>query len=143
MTEAPEVRWSCRAYVDERGMLLPDDPVRWRGALMRFRDKRVTVMVSREKQRRSLPQLRYLWGAVYPLLAEWSGYTKDELHEAMKWRHLKREVVLPTGELVQTVGSTTKLSLEQMGEFVDAVLRDAAEWGVYVPGPNDSVGVEV
>jgi len=132
-----EPRASFSGQVAADGRILVDDRARWRKALARFRGKRITLTLGRELRPRTLQQLRYLFGVVYALLSEWSGHTPEELHEAMKRRHLTEIKPLPNGEELVTTGSTTNQSTLTMAEFIDRVLADAAGWGVEIPAPGE------
>ena len=124
--------------VNDEGVLVIDQPVRWRGVLARHKGRRVHLTVQREQQRRSLKANAYLWGCVYHELAEWSGHTEDELHEFFKEKFLpKRELMFPTGEEVPIHGTTRLLSMEEFSEYVSKVKLWAAEQGVPIPEPDD------
>ena len=126
------------AEVMDNGELRISDAVSWRARLAHHRGKRVWLIVQREKHARSLRANAYYWGVVLAVLSEWSGHTPEELHEAMKVRFLqRREVVLPTGEVLDAAGSTAGLDSLAFSEYVDSVQRFAAEQGCYVPEPDE------
>ena|SRR5688572_2286426 len=121
----------------KKGALILSEPARWRGMLAHHEGKRLAITVARETQRRSLKANAYLWGVVYPTIAEWCGHDSEELHDVFKAMFLApRELLLPTGELMNARGSTAVLDLEQFSEYVSKVKRWAAEQGVYVPEPD-------
>lgn len=109
----------------EGGRLLIDRD-RIAQAIKGMPDGPVRVEVRRERASRSTQQLRYLWGVVYALIAEHTGYTPEEVHDAMKALHMPRAMAFAdangvvVGELV--IGaSTTKLDTKQMGDYITAV----------------------
>src|SRR5207245_2553358 len=111
--------------------------------LARLVGRTVTVRISRTKARSS-PQNRFLWGVVYVdvleglrALAEDAGEsvvfaTDEELHVAMKWLYLKRQVRLPGGEVIEAPGESRRLTMEQFSEFVSRIIAWAASYGIQV-----------
>lgn len=120
------------------GVLTFDDPTRWKATLGRLVGKRVTVTVRREQQRRTTNQNAWYWSDVGPLalFSEWTGYEKDEAHELLKQMFLKEEKVLPTGEIVESTGRTSTMTIEQFSEYCNRVVRFLAEHGIPVPEPG-------
>jgi hypothetical protein len=93
----------------------------------------VTVeKITREKQR-SLDQNAYYWGVVVKILAGETGYTKDEMHEALKVKFLTYENV----KGIPTVLSTANLNTKQFEVYLEMVRRWAAmDLGIVIPEPN-------
>lgn len=89
---------------------------------------------------RTLKANAWLWGVVYKLIAEETGYTVDQVHEVMKQRHNGERLVDPgTGEEFKIGKSTAKLTIEQFSDYIDAVMLDGAEWcGIVWPEPAKS-----
>lgn len=136
--DAPKPVPVFRAFVDQQGQLRPREVGRWAGFLARLKGKSVEVVVRTERKHRSMKANAFLWGVVYAAGAEWSGYEPEEFHVAMKLLHLpQKEMVLPTGEVIQTVGSTRELDTEQFGAYVNKVVRWLAEQGVPVPSSSE------
>lgn len=118
------------------GLLKVDSAAEFSVALRRLNGKAVTVNVATvdRKHARTLPQNSYLWGVVYPLLAEETGYDVEELHEACKFRFL-RDRENEKDDLVR-IKSTTDLTTTEFSEYVENVRRLAAELGVVIPDPE-------
>lgn len=136
--DAPKPVPIFRATVDEAGALRPREVGRWAGYLAKLRGKDVEVTVRPERKHRSLKANAYLWGVVYAAASEWSGHDAEELHEVFKGRFLPmRQVVMPTGELLDAPGSTRELDTEAFSEFVNKVIRWLAEQGVHVPDASE------
>ena len=127
------------AEVSDKGELRIADPIRWRARLSRLSGKRVLVTVQREKHARSLKANAYLWGVVYEVLAEWSGHSPEEIHEAMKMTFLPRRqlTIKATGEVMDIPGSTATLDSEAFSDYVSRVKLFAAESGCHVPDPDE------
>ena len=96
--------------------------------------KKVEVVVKEYKAQRSSEQNSYYHGVVVKLLSDHTGYTSDEMHEALKWLFLKKP-----GEhgLPDTCGSTAKLNTKQFEDYISQIKRWAAEeFKIYIPEPN-------
>lgn len=78
---------------------------------------------------------RFYWGVVIPTLAEHWGYTKDELHDALKWKFLR--VDNPDFPM-PTVRSTATLTTEEFQEYVNQVRRLGEEDGCVVLDREDA-----
>lgn len=102
--------------------------------LAKYKDgTRVEVTVRKYRRTRTLEQNRYYWGVVIYILADFFGYSKEEMHEAMKWKFLK-QVDMP----IETVRSTTDLSTKEFSDYIENIVRWASsEYQVVIPDPND------
>lgn len=86
---------------------------------------------------RSHSQNSYLWGVVYPLIAEYTGHSTEELHEAFKHLFLPRATFLGDKEILANK-STTELSTVEMEDYLMRVRVWAGEeLGVSIPLPNE------
>lgn len=113
----------------KKGKLTLDSPERWLLEISRHEGKRVQVSLDTVKNRRSLSQNAYYWGVVVSLLGEHFGYEPDEMHEALKFKFLRKHE-----DVLMTVGSTAKMDTKEFGEYLDKVIRWAAsEYQVYIP----------
>lgn len=97
---------------------------------------------------RSTQQNKYYFGSVLPLIKEGLkeiGYreitTVEQTHELLKFMFLKKQIVNEnTGEVLETIGSTTKLTTTEFNEYIDRIAQFAAEFlGVEVMPPNTQV----
>lgn len=94
----------------------------------------VEFFVRRITRIRSLPQNRYYWGVVIPMICEETGMDKDQVHFALREKFLSRRDV-DTGLLI--VKSTTELTIEQFRWYIDQIQRWAAEFlHIDIPDPN-------
>lgn len=139
------IEMPCRVEQDEgsEARLVPLNKSRWRAVVSRLVGRTVTVRIIRTKAR-TLPQNAYLWGVVYVdvieglrALAEDAGEqpvfsTAEELHEAMRWLHLRRQTVMPGGEVIDIPGRSSILTMEQFAEFVSRIIAWAAGYGIEV-----------
>lgn len=73
------------------------------------------------------PQTGYYW-VLCKILGDEIGMDKDETHEILKYKFLQEEVVNEkTGECFTRIKSTNELSKEEMGYYIDQIIRWAAE----------------
>lgn len=102
-----------------------------------FKDGQEVELILRKRlKKRTVDQNSYWW-KICQIIAEESGYeSADEVHAAMKLRHLRKE----RPGLPPTIGSTTELSTVEMADLIDKVKREAAqgiygggEDGIYIP----------
>ena len=88
------------------GKLKLDIPQSYLVELSRLEGQRIELTIRKERHARSLSQNRYYWGVIIEILSNDFGYDKEEMHEALKFKFLKKH---GDTDLV-TVGSTAKLS---------------------------------
>lgn len=97
-------------------------------------DGDVLLSVKKRRRNRSDNQNRYYWGVVIEILAKDLGYHAEEMHDALKWKFLRKE---ERPELPTTY-STSMLSTAEMEEYLAGVrLWAAAELGIVIPLPNE------
>jgi hypothetical protein len=95
------------------------------------------IEVTEYKDTRSLEQNAYLWGVVYPTILEHSdlaGWDADDLHTYFLGEHFGWQTITAFGRTrVKPVKRSSRLSISQFGEYVDFVIRKAAELGIVIP----------
>ena len=121
--------------VDERGVLLLEQPVTYRSHIARLKGKRVEVTVRRYREQRSNEANRFYWGCVVPLLAEEFGYEKLEMHEVLAMHFLRIEDCPITGAPRRK--RTPDTDTAEFAAYTDSCIRLAAEHGIVVPAPNE------
>jgi hypothetical protein len=91
--------------------------------------------LSRARDQRSLEANGYYWGVVLPYFAKgltdaWGEtWTADEAHEECRKMYLtKIKVNQKTGEVTKVVRSTTDLDVPEFGEYLDKIIKHAAEY---------------
>ena len=106
-------------------------------ALAAFEGKTIRLTIERATKTRSNQQNAYYWGVVLPILcAHFEGYTKDEMHDAMKIKFLSLHEDNP--EKLQTIRSTAKLNTDEFKAYIEQIQRWAAEFaGVDIPDPGE------
>ena len=101
--------------VVEAGLLLLDRPHDYNRYVKSLAGQRVEVQIRKRKERRSSKANARYWGYVVPAIAEATGYTNEEAHEALK-HHLLKEP--GEGPLVK-VRSTATLSVEGFSAYTE------------------------
>lgn len=100
------------------------------------------------KNNRSIQQNRYYHGVVVPIVKDGLrdvGFseirTSEDAHEVLKYLFLKKRIVNEeTGEVIEKLGSTAKLSTIEFNEYVDEIIRWSAEYlGIQIPLPNEQM----
>ena len=121
------------------GKFIPDDPVSFAGRMTRLEGKRTSASFKRKYQHATTNQHAYYRSTVLPIIAEWCGYDARDGSDLEKIHiGLKRKVFgvrIVNG--LEVVVSHADVDVEEFSDFLDKVLRWAAEGGCYVPGPEE------
>ena len=117
----------------QAGKLKLDVPQSYLVELSRLEGQRIELTIRKERLLRSLNQNRYYWSVIIEILSDYFGYEKEEMHEALKFKFLKKH---EDTDLV-TVGSTAKLSTAEFTEYIDEIVRWAStEYQVVIPSAD-------
>lgn len=118
--------------------------------LRHFAGMDIIITIERKRRKRSLMQSAYYWGVIVPLVCAGLndlGYrvTKESTHEFLKSMFNKKELVNDqTGEILQTVGSTTQMSTSEMMDYFAEITQWSAEFlNVQIPQPNEQISFEL
>ena len=121
-----------RGHVDDAGKPHMDAPKQLAAYWRHLAGQDVEVEIRKRKSRRSVKANAFWWAAVIPPLCAHTGYTPDEMHEALKAKFLGAED-LSTG--LRRIGSTAALDTAAFAELTDRVILWAAEHlGVVIEG---------
>ena len=105
-----------------------------------------SMKVEKLKKNRSNQQSRYYWGVVCQIVKDGlkhNGYdeinTPELAHECLKMLFLKKSMPnMETGEVIEFTGSTTDLSTVEFNEYIEKILKWAAEYlNVIIPLPGE------
>ena len=109
------------------------------------RERDWELVIQRHTKKRTPEANAYLWAVVYVLMSEASGYTKEEVHEAMCYGFFGAKVVEIGGVRFKRPLRTTTtneegepewLGSEEFAQFVDYAIQEAAiHFDVAVPPP--------
>jgi len=119
----------------QNGQLLMQDREAFKSEISNKRDGNYYVELKRET--RSNPQNRYYHGVVVKTLSEELGYEPEEMHEILKYKFNKGEVLIKDESL--NIGlSTTKLDTQGFAVYLDNIIRWASmNLGIYIPEANE------
>jgi len=119
----------------KQGKIKLDAPDKYLVYLSGLEGKRIELTLEKERHARTLSQNAYYWGVVIEILRNYFGYESDEMHEAMKFKFLKKHE-----DVLVTVGSTTKLNTIEFGEYLDRIMEWAvSEYQIYIPSPGEYI----
>lgn len=102
-------------------------------------DKPVKVEWGTYSKARSLNQNALMWkwiNEVADIIADDTGYTPNEMHEYFKHEFLTPRVIDVNGTVIE-IYSTTKLTTQEMSEYMGKIQAWAAQQGYYLPSPED------
>ncbi len=97
----------------------------------------VDVTIVKHRESMSGQSKRFYFGVVVPLIAEFCGYEKDEMHEALAWKFLRIEDDDLTGTPRRK--HLPALDSPEGAEYLDRCIRFGAGLGVYIPAPGEVV----
>lgn len=119
------------------GQLKLEDRNSFKDQLKLLEGKEVDVTIAIHKKRRSNNQNRYYWGVVVKILCDELGYMPDELHDAIKYKFLAKNIDLK-GEKLPVLGSTNKLNTAQFEDLMAKVRAWASrDLQIFIPEPNE------
>ncbi len=100
-------------------------------------DCAVNITVSSATRTRTNRQNAYLWAIPYKLLADYTGYSAEEIHEICKHKFLTRVYAI-RGETIPATATTTKLTTIEFEGYADAIRKWGATLGLNIPEPNEA-----
>jgi hypothetical protein len=101
--------------VVEAGLLLLDRPHDYNRYVKSLAGLKVEVQIRKRKERRSSKANARYWGYVVPAIAEASGMTNEEAHDALKF-HFMQE---PGDGPLRKIRSTASLSVEEFSAYTE------------------------
>ena len=115
------------------------------GELVGTEGKWICLTVGLAKKPRGNKQNRYYWGVVVKLVTQMfrkhGNYVdENDVHEFLKLRvgKLAQNVVMPTGEVIKSLGSSAKLSTVEFSDYCERIRAWAAQYGCNIPLPDES-----
>lgn len=133
--------------VDDEGKLRIHNRKDFDKTLLAFKGKDIEGFYWKKRKRRSLNQNRYLWGVIYPMMAQGfrdmghEDVTTSVVHEFCKARFISsedQEIASPlSGELIVLKKTTTKLTTTLMMGYIADIHKFASEFlGIVIPDPD-------
>lgn len=103
-----------------------------------YEDRDIEIWVRLHKSKRSLNQNRYYF-FICKLIAEETGDTPKDVHEALKFKILGKEQYSVFGEVYSRVRSTAKLNTKEFEDYLEQVRAFCASYlGMVIPLPNEA-----
>lgn len=136
---------SFTGHYDPDGIFIADEKRIFREWLDKFQNIRVILNIQKWYKKRTNPENRYLWGVVYPAIADYSGMSADEAHDFCKTEFLKIKFHIlnkETGELIEKerIGSTAKLTTIEFEVYTENIRRFfLLNFGLIIPLPNEII----
>jgi len=124
--------------IDGRIKLSQGEARLYRDYLVTLEGKNVHVTVGKVKGLRTEQQMRYYWGVVVKLIADYTGDDIDTIHEFCKDKFAPRKTITVNGEARIVPGCSHDLYKDNFfADYVDHIRQWAAqELEVVIPDPN-------
>lgn len=119
-----------------------------------YRGKAIVVTVRRKRRTRSNEQNAYYWACVIPALIHAfnelgtpmqpdNADDKEAMHCFFRDKFLKgREMVTAQGEVFNLPPTTTELSKDEFAQYLDEIMKWAAEHlNIVIPAPNEQISI--
>jgi hypothetical protein len=127
------------------GRIVNGEPAFWEGDRQRYDEfikkhegKPFRMLLTAHRPKRTTNQNRYLWGVVYTLISDHTGYTPEDIHGFCAEKFLPGRVVIG-GEERTVPGKTSNLDTLQFQDYVGKIQRWAAEFlSVVIPDPSQT-----
>jgi len=82
---------------------------------------------------RSSQQNKYMYGVVYKMISDQTGYSMEEVHDLMRMMFWSKEV-----QGVKVPRSTTEFSTIEMEDYLSKIrMFSSQKLGLYIPEPNE------
>ena len=121
----------------KRGKFSPNEPSAFRLQIAKMEGKQIEVIVRLPKKIRSDPQRKYYFGVVVPILSEYTGFTKEEMHLELKRLFLSEEVKGKKVTLLKTRSTTELTTVEFMGYIAEIQQWASESFDLYIPDPDE------
>jgi len=93
------------------------------------------VVIKPYKRNRSVEQNDYYWTVLTHISGE-TGYTKDDLHDMLRYKLLGMQKKEVAGVVIEYLPSTTKLKVGEMADYITQIEAWAAPMGIALPIRN-------
>lgn len=111
-----------------------------RDILATWRCVEVKISPYKDSRNRTASQNNYLWSAVYPEIANYCGYSTEEVHEWCKLAFLPRSFVTINGIEREVAKSTTTLTTGEFTQYIESIRAWAgSQLGISIPEPHYTI----
>ena len=127
----------------EAGLFVPDRPTIQMAYLTRMEGQRITATYEKPRKPKTNPQIRYVHGVVFRIIADECGYdTFEPIKEYLKGKYLDKKVAksIKRGKEIEFTPSLASLTKEEMMIFIDKCITwSASELGIVIPDAGEVV----
>ncbi len=118
-----------------KGKEVLDAPHRYAVHKATLEGQKIEIILRKRTKQRSNPQNNAYWGIAVKILSNHTGFSEEEIHEALKQKFASR-VDPDTGLTI--VESTAKMDTARFNKYYEDVQRWASEFlGCYIPDPGE------
>jgi hypothetical protein len=105
----------------ERRFHIRDDTIIYSPNIIK--DGKYLITVARAEKKRTLPQLRYLFGVVYKTIADHTGHTVDEIHQYFKQLYMTK--IAQVGSLplavTRSLSDSSDVTIDELTQYIESV----------------------
>lgn len=123
--------------VSDGGRLILEDTEGFKTHLLRFAGKPIELILKKPTKDATQEQRGYLFGVVIPAIADYTGYTEDEVYGILKGMFLRRH----TKDGREYIMSLSQCNREEVAKFIDQSVNFGFEVGAEIP-PSNRVSLE-
>jgi alkyl hydroperoxide reductase subunit AhpC len=117
----------------EKGKLILNEQDKFNLLVWSLSGKEVEVTLGKVKKTRSNQENKYMWSVPYQMIADETGMTPEEVHDAMRMKFL-----LDRSKKIPTIRSTTELTTVEFETYMSQLRQFGSEFlGIYIPEPNE------
>ena len=117
-----------------KGKEVFDNPERYAVHKAKLEGQRFELVLRKETHRRTDQQNRYMWGIVYEIISETTGYDPEQVHDALKEKFASHRD--DTGLMVTE--RTSKMDTVRFTKYIDDIKRWSAEFlHCYIPDAGE------
>jgi len=121
----------------KNGKFIPENEDGYTVWMMNLEDKECILTIGEKKNQRTMSQNKFYNGVVLKLIGEHLGYDRDEVHDILTAKFLKK-IVNVDGKDMVVVRSTTSLTTEEMSNYIERIkIWASKEIGVFIPDSSD------
>lgn len=122
--------------VGNDGRLRFNDPYALLKACSELRGEEVEITIDKRRNRRSTLENNYYWGVVVEIISDWTGFTPEEAHDALREKFLSN---YSKERGLSCIKSTAALTTVEFESYMSAIRQWASEQGVFIPLPNEQI----
>lgn len=121
---------------------IPDRPKVHMAYLGTMEGQRVEAIIKKPTKPKTNPQIRYIHGVVFKMIADDFGYdTIAPVKKHLKEEYLEKRVAVSKkrGKEIEYTPSLADVTKMEMAKFIDDCVIWAATWGIVIPDPSEVV----